>query len=104
MADINLATACTVVGGQNPTLFNTVLNSVDDIMNDKTKDKLVVDFAELKSGVKAPLVGNKPSIKVISNLNDEPPRQGALNSSVGAEHCKARGFFTCAAGSVADLG
>jgi len=103
MADIHNATACMVVGGQNPTLYGTVSDSVDDIMNDKTKDRLAVSYIEHKSGVKVSLVGNRPSIKVISNLNDEPPSQGTLNSNTGHAYCIAQGFFTCAAGSIADL-
>ena len=103
MGDINLAKACMVVGGQNPTLYNAVVDSVDDIMNAKTKDELAVEFVDHKSGVTVSLGGNKPSIKVISNMNDEP-RQGTLNSNTGHAYCIARGFFTCATSAVADLG
>ena len=103
MTDINAATECMVVGGQNPDLYTAILESVDDIMNEKTKDRLVVTPAEGKSGVKVCLEGNKYRTRVISNLNDDP-RGGILNSNTGQAYCKAKGFFPCAAGSIADVG
>jgi len=102
--DIDKATECSVVGGENLTLFNAVLPSVDDIMNDKTDDKCRISYAEYKPGVAVYLGGGKPRIQVIKMAEEGPSIQYALNSVTGAKHYKARGFFTCAEGSPADLG
>jgi hypothetical protein len=106
IADIDKAIECRVVGGEDLGLFEQILKSVGNIMEQKTNDDCKISFSEGGqgvTGVSAYLGEFGPRIQVIKGKEEEPPFSKTLNSVTGTQYFKLRGIFTCADGGPATL-